>query len=131
MLSLSFRPVLKRFCRTACLCMGKNQCWTSKGGRGFKPSLFTLCVYVVRLAALNPWGSINSALKYMLLQVTPSPTCSHACTGLQHLKHFQSLFVIFILGLFHRSFRFFFFELDAFACSLTYIISTSVSFIII
>lgn len=37
----------------------------------------------------------------MLLQVTPSPTCSHACTGLQHLKNFQSFFVIFILGLFH------------------------------
>lgn len=79
-----------------------------KGEGDFKkPSLFTLCVYVVRLAALNPWGSINSALKSMLLQVTPSPTCSHACTGLQHLKHFQSLFVIFILGLFHRSFWFF------------------------
>lgn len=37
----------------------------------------------------------------MLLQVTPSPTFTHACTGLQHLKNFQSFFVIFILGLFH------------------------------
>lgn len=108
-LSLSSRPVLKRFCHAACLCMGKKTMldFKKRGEGGCKPSLFTLCVYVVRLAALNPWGSINSALKYMLLQVTPSPKCSHACTGLQHLKRFQSLFVIFILGLFHRSFWFF------------------------
>lgn len=33
-LSLSFRPVLKRFCHAACLCMGKKQCWTSKKGEG-------------------------------------------------------------------------------------------------
>lgn len=55
----------------------------------------------------------------MLLQVTPSPTCSHVCKGLQHLKNFQSFFVIFILGLFHTV-DIWFFVLGTLARSLAY-----------
>lgn len=123
--------MLKRFCHAACLCMGKNQCWTLKrGGNACKPSLFSPSVYVLYdLLHWIHWGSINSALKYMLLQVTPSPTCIHACTGLQHLKNFKSFFVIFILGLFHNV-DIWFFVLGALARSLTDLISTPVSFLL-
>lgn len=65
-------------------------------GRPANHRFSLLCVFVVRLAALSPFGFNKQCLKNTCCcKLTQNPMCSHACIRLQHLKLFQSFVVIF------------------------------------